>query len=307
MSQQPPTGSPGEPGASDDDAPRTPRTPDEAGGEATESFARSPYDVPETQPMDGTTAYPAASYGQAPDPNRATFSQSSTLEEEPEPEDGRPRWVVPVVIAVIVLLVAGGIAAALLLGGDDEDDPAAPVTPSATAQTTDAEATTAPEESLAPTDEPTTAPTTPAATEEPTDPATGESPSELREDLDEAVSVGDLTFELSEDGFAPEEDVDGAVEAWRGSYVSGDEQIDMFATYWPDNESADEFAASIVENVDGEQVETGHTYTNETGTFWAFLLEDGRGSYVWTTDRGHVLQVTGSTDYVGGFYSSFPL
>ncbi len=131
--------------------------------------------------------------------------------------------------------------------------------------------------------------------------------SELLADLDETVSVGDLTFELSEEGFTPDDRVNGAVEAYRGTYESGDETIEMRATLWPDNEAADAFAAEMVEAVDGEQVDTGDTYTNETGTFWAFFLEDERGRYIWTTDRGHVLQITGSADYVSQFYASLPL
>ncbi|WP_324649750.1 hypothetical protein [Georgenia sp. H159] len=301
MSQQPPTGPTGTPG--DADGPRTPGTPDEAGGEATESFARSPYDVPDTRP--GTPAEPT--YGQAPDPGRTIYSEASTTEPEPDavPEEGRRRWVVPVVVAVILLLIAGGIAAALLLNDDDgEQDPVAPATVEAT---TDAEPTTAPttEDTAAPTDEPTEEPTTPAATPEPTEPST-----ELREDLEETVSVEDLTFELSEEGFVPDEGIEGAVEAWRGVYVAGEYRIEMLATLWPDNEAADAFATRLVERTDGEQVDTGSTYTNDTGTYWAFFPVDGdreRGRYVWTTDRGHVLEITGHSDYISPFYSSFPL
>lgn len=297
MSQQPPAGPAGPP---DDESGRTPATPDSAAGEPTESFDRSPYDEP-TPAADETAPY---AYGQAPDPSRTIYSATSTTEPDPgpEPEEEGRRWLWPVV-AVVVLLVAGAVALVLFLGGDDEE-PAPATSPTA------AEATTAPEETTAPqtpeptataTAEPTTEPTTdaPTPTEEPT--------AELLEDLEESVSVGDLTFELNDDGFTPDEDVEGALEAYRGRYVSGDERIDMLATLWPDNEAADEFAAELVEGTDGEQVETGDTYTSGTGTFWAFLLEDGRGSYIWTTDRGHVLQVVGSTDHVGGFYSSYPL
>src|SRR5690606_17101837 len=196
-----------------------------------EGFARSPYDAPQTPPADDTTAaYPAASYGQAPDPGRTIYSDASTTEPEPEPEPdgGRPRWVLPAVIAVVVLLVAGGIAAALLLGGDDEDP--AP----ATSPTPTAEATTTPEE----TEEPTEPSTSEAPTEEPEPSATTEDPgaepaSELLADLDETVSVGDLTFELSEEGFTPDDRVNGAVEAYRGTYESGDETIGMRATLAP--------------------------------------------------------------------------
>lgn len=303
MSQQPPTGPSGTPGESE--APRTPGTPEEPGGEATESFARSPYDAPETQPTEEVPAYAASSYGQAPDPGRTIYSDASTTEPEPEPgpEEGRRRWVVPVVVAVVVLLIAGGIAAAMLLGDDGEEDPVAPATVEATT-----EATTTPEE----TTEPTATPTD-AATEEPTTPEPTEEPtpsSELREDLEETISVEDLTFELSEDGFVPDDDVEGAVEAWRGVYVSGDYSIEMLATLWPDNDAADDFAAELVERTDGEEVDTGSTYTNDTGTYWAFYPVDGDaelGRYVWTTDRGHALEITGHSDYISPFYTSFPL
>jgi len=293
MSQQPP----GPTGASDDDAEPTPQ-----GGEPTESFARSPYDVPETEPEEETAAYPAAApYGQAPDPSRTIYSEASTTEPEPEPEpEERRRWVLPVVVAAVLVLVAGGIALAMLLGGDDTEAPA----PAAT--TPAAEETSAAEETTAPTEEPTEAPTTPAPTEEPTT-AAEEPTSELVEDLDTSVSVGDVAFQLTEEGFTPDEGIEGAVDAVRGVYAAGEERIEMLATTWPDNAAADAFAAQLVEGTDGEEVQTGSTYTNDTGTFWAFLLADGRGSYIWTTDRGHVLQVVGSTDYVGGFYSGFPL
>lgn len=302
MSQQPPTGPGGEPGPQD--APRSPRTPDEAAGEPTESFGRSPYDVPETHPEDATAAYPVPSYDQAPDPGRTIYSEASTTEPDPGADgpDRRRRWVLPVVIAVVVLLVAGAVAAALLLGGDD-DDPTEPATTAPTTeQTTDPEPTTEPEA----TEEPTEPATTEEPTEEPT-PEPTEEPSELLADLEESVAVGDLTFELNEDGFTADEDVEGATEAWRGRYEAGDERIDMLATLWPDNDAADAFVAELVEGVDGEEVETGYTYTNETGTYWAFLLEDGRGSYIWTTDRGHALQITGSTDHVDDFWSRLPL
>ena len=122
MSQQPP----GPTGASDDDAEPTPQ-----GGEPTESFARSPYDVPETEPEEETAAYPAAApYGQAPDPSRTIYSEASTTEPEPEPEpEERRRWVLPVVVAAVLVLVAGGIALAMLLGGGDTEDPAPAATP----------------------------------------------------------------------------------------------------------------------------------------------------------------------------------
>lgn len=299
MSQQPPHGPAG--------------TPDEAahGAEPTESFANSPYDVP--APADQTEQLPAGSapgpdYGQAPDPTRTIYAGTSTTapDGDLEPEPGRPRWVVPVVIAVILLLVAGGVAAAYFLGERDDTPP--PVTP--TAETT-AEPETTPEATTEPTAtaEPTPEETTePATTPEPTAEPTEEASTELLEDLDETVSVGDLTFTLDGELTADEDILEqDALEAWRGEYVSGEAEIELLATLWVDNEAADAYAAELVESVDGEEIETGYTYTNETGTFWAFILQDGRGSYVWTTDRGHVLQVIGSTDYVGGFYSNFPL
>ncbi|QDB80072.1 hypothetical protein FE251_12280 [Georgenia wutianyii] len=301
MSQQPP----GPSGESDDD--RTPHDgePDHGAPEEqpTESLDRSPYDVPEgdTPPQEETAAYPAASYGQAPDPTSTIYSGTTDTEPEPEPGDedgdGRRRWVLPVVIAAIVLLVAGGIAAALLLGGDDDEPAPAASTTAAVAATTPAG-----DETTAPTEEPTDAATTPAPTEEPTGPDES-----LIEDLDTSVTVGDVTFELTGEGFTPDVGIQGATEAVRGVYAAGDERIEMLATTWPDNAAADAFAARLVEGVDGEQVETGSTYTNDTGTFWAFVLSDGRGRYIWTTDRGHVLEVTGSPEYVGGFYSAFPL
>src|SRR5690625_7281446 len=68
--------------------------------------------------------------GQAPDPTRTIYSETTSTDPEEDPEQeaaGRPRWVVPVVIAVILLLVIGGVVAAYLLGaGDPETPPVAP-------------------------------------------------------------------------------------------------------------------------------------------------------------------------------------
>lgn len=299
MSQQPPTGPTGAPDASDDDAHRTPGTPEEAGGEPTERLAQSPYDVPEPEE---TSTYPG--YEQAPDPSRTIYADAGSAApggeaEEPAPGGTRPRWLVPVVAAVLVLLVAGGVALALLLGGDD--DPVAE--PTQTPQAT--EETTAPQETTPAAEETTEAATSPEPTEEPTEEPT--SSTELLEDLDETVAVGDLTFTVGEEGFTADEDVEGALEAWRGTYVSGEYEIEMLATLWPDNEAADAFAAELVDQADGTDPRTGDTYTNGMGTYWAFALDEDRGMYIWTTDSGHVLQITGSTDHIDAFFTSLPL
>lgn len=311
MSQQPPVGSAG--------------TPEDPAGdpESTQRFDQSPYDVPESGPAaDDTVAMSPPAYGQAPDPTRTIYSETTTTDPEGAPEDGearRPRWVVPVVIAVILLLVIGGVAAAYFLGNDDEDP--APVVPTATEEATDGAQTPTPdatEEAEDATDEATEDATdgaTAEATEEPTDEATEEAQEELLEDLEDSVSFEnratgeEITFTLGEDGFSADDDIvaDGALEAWVGRYEAEDEAIDMLATRWPDNDAADAYAEELIEAIDGQEVETGHTYTTETGTYWAYLLEDGQGRYVWTTDRGHVLQVTGSVDHVSGFFGNYPL
>lgn len=306
MSQQPPTDSAG--------------TPDEPArdAESTQRFDQSPYDVPEPG-ADDTVAMGQPTYGQAPDPTRTIYSETTSTDPEEDPEQeaaGRPRWVVPVVIAVILLLVIGGVVAAYLLGADDpETPPVAPTVESTEGATPTGEPT---EESPAATEEP-TATDEPTATEAPTtEEPTEEAPAEeLLEDLEESVTFEsratgeEITFTLNEDGFAADEDIveAGALEAWVGRYEAEaeDAQIDMLATLWPDNEAADAYAEELLEATDGREVETGYTYTTEDGTYWAYVLEDGRGRYVWTTDRGHVLQVTGSTDHVSGFYSNFPL
>src|SRR5690625_4907207 len=117
MSQQPPTDSAG--------------TPDEPArdAESTQRFDQSPYDVPEPG-ADDTVAMGQPTYGQAPDPTRTIYSETTSTDPEEDPEQeaaGRPRWVVPVVIAVILLLVIGGVVAAYLLGADDPETP--PVAP----------------------------------------------------------------------------------------------------------------------------------------------------------------------------------
>ena len=316
MRQHPPAGPDDEPGnghGPGDSAP-TPDVPAAGTPDAaeTQAFEQSPYDVPESPTEEVPAAYAAAPYGQAPDPARTIYSQTSTTTPLPEdePPAGGRRWVVPVIIVVIVL-VAAGIAAALLFGGDRDPVP----TPTQTA-TTEAATTPEPTEEPTATAEPTTeAPTTEEpTTEEPTTVAPEDG--ELLGDLDDAVSVGEQTFTLDDNGWVPAQDVldAGAREAYEGLFIGGDSEdedrpeIEMLATLWADNEEADDFAQSLVDDLEGaEQVETGDTYTNGDGTYWAFVLEDERGRYIWTTDRGHVLQVTGSTDYVGPFYSNFPL
>lgn len=300
MSQQPPTGSAG--------------TPEDPDAESTQRFDQSPYDVPEPA-GDETVAMSQPAYGQAPDPTRTIYSETTSTDPEEEPEQaGRPRWVVPVVIAVILLLVIGGVVAAYLVGDQDpEPTPVAPTVESTEATPTATEAAT--EESPAATEEPTDAATEAPATEEATEEPTEEPAEELLEDLEESVTFEsratgeEITFTLNEDGFSADEDIveAGALEAWVGRYEAEDAEIDMLATLWPDNEAADAYAEELLEATDGREVETGYTYTTEDGTYWAYVLEDGRGRYVWTTDRGHVLQVTGSTDHVSGFYSNFPL
>jgi len=125
----------------------------------------------------------------------------------------------------------------------------------------------------------------------------------------ETVTAEEVTFYLSDEGFVPEP-VEGAVEAYRGTYAAGETEIGMLATLWPDNAAADAFAAQLLEGLDGREIATGSTYTNDAGTYWAYIIvEDGeeRGTYVWTTDRGHVLQIVGTLDWVDRFYDSFPL
>ncbi|MEE6280660.1 hypothetical protein [Georgenia sunbinii] len=302
MRQQPPTDptDPANEAGSPDDAPGS-STPDLAADE-TQAFDQSPYDVPEA-PTEEVPAGYAGSYGQAPDPGRTIYSQTTSADpaDDDEPAPGRRKWLVPVIVLVI-LLIAAGVAAVLLLGGDDDEPAPAPTaTETASEEPTSEEPTSEEPSSEEPTSE---EPTSEEPTEEP--PA-----GELLEDLDDTVSVGDVTFTLNSDGWVPSEAVleDGALEAYDGLFGNGDdEEIEMLATLWADNDAADGFAQTVVDGLDGaEQVETGDTYTNGDGTYWAFLLEDGRGSYVWTTDRGHAFQVTGSTDYVGQFFSNFPL
>src|SRR5699024_11868226 len=106
---------------------------------------------------------------------------------------------------------------------------------------------------------------------------------ELAEQLEDSVTVDDETFELSDDGMVEDEDVvdNGAVEAYQLTYTSGDTEIEMLATLWPDNELADEYADERRENCEGaEEVESDDTYTNGDGTYWAYLLGDASGSSV---------------------------
>lgn len=298
MSQHPPTGP-------HDGTPESASTPDSA--DETQQLDQSPYDVP----AGATEEIPPApdGYGRAPDPSASIYATaSSELPDEDEGEDDEPerrrRWLVPVVVLVIVL-VAGALAAWLLLGGDDEDPLPAPVPTDTPSQTATAGPVTPEPTDTATSEDPTSEQT---ASEEPTDEDTTAPAGELLESLDDAVTVGDNSFELDGDWDANEDALDdGAVEAYDGVFVSGDAEIEMSASLWPDNDDADAFAEGIVDGIGGEQVESGDTYTNGDGTYWAYLLEDGRGSYVWTTDRGHVLQVTGSTDYVGSFFSNYPL
>ncbi|MEE6296696.1 hypothetical protein [Georgenia wangjunii] len=291
--------------------------PGAPGEDPTQAFgplSGSPYDAPgssepPTQPYGaaGGPAYgPAPTAGEAPYGARTTYSRDTYGSPEPEPE--KKRWLVPVVVVGALLLVAAIVYLAMtVFGGDDgtgtEATPTAPSTTAAPTATATEEATTG-----ATTDPTTDAPTTAAPTEEPTSQAP--TSDDLERQLDESVVAGDATFTVTEEGFVPAPDIigAGAVEAYTATYASGESQVAMLATSWPSVEEADAYAAELIAGLEGaEQLDTGTVYQNGTGTYWAFLLSDGSGMYVWTTDRGEVLRVTGPTDWVDGFYTGYSI
>lgn len=267
----------------------------------------SPYDAPGEEPtvvagspgeaqQDGEPGY-----GAAPAPGSGPLVAESGEVPGDEPVRRR-RWLIPVIV-VVVVLAAAAVVAVLMLRGPDDEKPEPPVATSAPASEEPSdEASDEPtaEASEEPSDEP---------SDEPSEDATDEE-GELGDQLEESIEAADTTFEVTDDGFATDSDIvdDGALEAYTATYESGDEEISFLATQWSDTDLADEYAEELGDDLDGaEQVTTGHTYTNDTGTYWAFLLDDGQGCYIWTTDRGHVLKITGSTDFVDAFYSAYPL
>ena len=297
MSQDPPSGREDDNGATPEEAAAPGPTGDE-----TQAFDRSPYDVAATPDDAGEDV--GYGYGQAPDPTRTIYSRTTSTEPDAGPEDPeRRRWLIPVIV-VAVIVILGAVAAVLLFGGEDETpDPAPSETVTATEEPTTDEPTTEEPTTEEPTEEPTTEEPT---TEEPTEEPAG---GELLDSLEDSVVAGDVTFTLDDDGWVAAQDVidDGALEAYEGLFVGGDEEVEMLASLWSGNDAADEFAASLVEAQDTDPVETDDTYSDGTGTYWAFILDDGQGRYIWTSDRGHVFQITGSTDYVSQFFSGLPL
>lgn len=290
--------------------------PGAPGEDPTQTFgplSGSPYDTPgsgepPTQPY-GAAYGPAPTAGEASYGARTTYSQSTYGSPEPDPEPRRP-WLVPALVVGALLVVAALVYLAMTVFGGDED-PQAPATtapvPTATASAT-----------ATATEEPTPTATGPTPTAEPTTEApTTEAPTaptpasqDLERQLDDAVVSGDTTFTLTEEGFVPATEVveAGAVEAYRATYVAGESQVTMLATSWPTTEEADAYAAELIAALEGaEQVDTGTVYQNGAGTYWAFHLGDGNGMYVWTTDRGEVLQVSGPTDWVDGFYTGLSI
>jgi len=275
----------------------------------TSPYDASPYDAGGATPADPSgTSDLDPGYGAAPTPGSAAAygGEEPPGDEPPQGPRRRRRWLWPVIIAVLVLLAAGAVAY-LLLDRDGSGDgyaepmssPTSDATPSpeeeSTAPDADPEATE-PEDSPAPEESP---------EEEPTGPG-----GELFDQLEESITAGETTFEVTEDGFTPDEDAldAGALEAYAATYEADDVEIDFLATRWADNDLADEYAETLAEALDGaEQVETGSTYIDESGTYWAYVLPDDRGAIIWTTDRGHVFQIVSGIDYVGPFYSAYPL
>ncbi|MFC4555986.1 hypothetical protein [Georgenia faecalis] len=273
-----------------------------------EGAGPTPYDADApTQPF-GAAPAPATQDGASTDPyatdadagartGASTYSRPSYADgAEGGGPDGTSRSKGPVILMIVgaVILIAAAVIAAIAFFGRNDEDPA----PGATATT---ETTT--EASASPSAEPTTEET---ATSEPSATASGD----LLRQLDTSVTAGDATFTLTEAGFVPEAGIveSGAVEAYLGTYSDGTNEIQLLATAWPSVEEADAYAAAIIGNLGGaEEVATGETYTNGMGTYWAYLLEDGSGMYLWTTDRGEVLRATGSPDWVGQFYSNYSI
>lgn len=275
-------------------------------------------------------------YGRAPNPSESPWASASKAAGDDGDEGGNgagprdaagagayaPRrserrstspmlWLI-LAVAAIALGVAIFFAIQVW-GSDDDDSPTAD--PTATHEVTDEPTEDATE---APTEEPTGEPTgdvTDEPTEEPTEEPTGAGDpaeeSELLRYLDVPVEIelGDevIVFDADSDGFVEDsEAVDaGAVEAYRATFTDGDgTEIELFAAYFASNDEADEFAEQFIDGLDAELAETDDTYEDGSGTYWAFLFPDGSGSYVWTTDNGHVLQVVGSVSVIGSFYNN---
>lgn len=257
-------------------------------------------------PYDGATPYGSGDAA-APTPTGSTYSRT-TYTTGGEGDDGSSRgkgFVAAIVVGALVLLAAIAFGAMALFGG--EEDPAADPTPTApvtSEPTATGEATETPSETATATEEPTST----EATTEPSPTATAAG--DLLRQLDESVVAGDATFTVTEAGFVPAPQVveAGAVEAYTGSFTDGTNTIELLAAAFPTSEGADTYAAQLQTALEGaEQVATGETYANGMGTYWAYLVGEDRGVYLWTTDRGEVLQVTGPTDWVGPFYSGFSI
>lgn len=310
-------------------------------GEPTESLETSPYGESDGDDTGDVSATP--DYGRAPQPSANPWSEASDdsaeagsegdgAESSLSQEEGeRPRRrdaakrsagspVLWLVLAAAAVALGVAVYFAIRVFGGSDADPA----PGGETTTAAEQATEAGEE---PTDEPGEEATDAEATEEPTEETTEEETegtdsaeqSELLRRLDVPVEFerGEETFvfDVDSDGFVEDSDVvdDGALEAYRATFADEDgNEIELFAAYYGDddeaNDAAQALAEELVDGLDGAaEADSGDTYVDGSGTYWAHLLNDGSGSYTWTTDLGHALQVTGNIEYLADFFNALRL
>ncbi|HLS50019.1 MAG TPA: hypothetical protein VK024_08485 [Actinomycetaceae bacterium] len=291
--------------------------PEEAG--ADDVLDTSPYDS--VGPQDTAAADPATAdgtqidpgYDAAPTPGSAALFGGGEPREHDEPSTDdrrRRRWLLPTIIVVLVLVAAGAAVYFFLLDREDAESDAEPSPLSETTEATDPPTEDDPAEAGEDAGEDAGEG---ATAEEPAEEETEEvpeQPGELESQLEDSIDAGETTFEVTDDGFVVDDDAieEGALEAYAATYAAGDVELEFLATRWSDNDLADEYAESLTEALEGaDEVETGSTYIDGSGTYWAFVLEEDRAAIIWTTDRGHVFQVVGGIDYVGPFYSGYPI
>lgn len=236
----------------------------------------------------------------------------TTKGQEKDAQEGKRSRLVVTLGVALALAVGGGLGVYHLTDQGDDDAPKGTVT------VEKEEVTGEPAPTEEPTEEATEEEPAPVE-EEPTtadpEPETPEPQAEVERvalaDLDESVTVFDgEVFELNADGWLPVQvEGNGLVEAFEGVFVAGEAELTVTATYWETNGAAEKYVNDTADELNGEEIASGSTYTNGKGMMKAFILEEDPNTtaFAWTTDRGHALRVVGEAKYTPSFFTEYEL
>ena len=207
------------------------------------------------------------------------------------PASGRPRWLIPAVIAVVVLVIAAIVIGIVVQGGDDDTDAAPP-----------AVATTVLLPSPTPTVEPVARPATTA--------------------FAVALPTTVLQYALATSAADPEWQAAGALEAYTETYTDGGEgTVTVRSGQWETAEEAVAFAAGLVAAIPPAAAPapsasaTGPTLPQTgdvtaggavAGTYTIADAGDGTGVAVWVNGTT-VFHATAPVADIVDVYNAFPL